>query len=224
MPSPPPAESFRVTTTVPKELLGEAIAALTKLGLNDVAFDLVTDVRTYAKNPPGISTGVIEKWVEDHPTFRALDVVKHFRETGRGNGTAAYPALAILVEKGFLKKLSPGNYARADIKHLAAPKKAAPKPGKHDPQDRREIDHREFVLKLARRNHGRFNTPWLKREFEKDARKASAVSPTLARLLHLKKIKRVGEGEYVLLNKAVTRKKPKPVAPVVSDNVEVADG
>jgi hypothetical protein len=224
MPKPPPTHRFKITCEADVADLGRVMVTLAQIeGLVVTGNELVTEIRTFAKNTPGISTGVIEEWIKDHPTFKAIDVVNHFRERGNGNGHAAYPALALLVEKGILKKLGPGNYARADVKQLAAPK---PKPGRHDSQDRREVDHREFVLKLARKNHGRFNTAWMKNQFVKDDRKPSAVSPTLARLMQLKKIRRVGDSEYVLALKAVTRKSGKSAAAVSATTgvTEVANG
>ena len=50
MPKPPPIEYFMLRAPTPKEMLGEAVAALTKLGLNEVHFDLMTDVPAFAKN------------------------------------------------------------------------------------------------------------------------------------------------------------------------------
>lgn len=86
-----------------------------------------------------------------------------------------------------------------DVVTLALP---APKPhAKHAKTklDRREVSHSSFILRQASRNHGRFNTAWMKKQFEKDGRKWGAVSPTIAPLLKQKLLKRVGEGEYVLM-------------------------
>lgn len=203
MPKPPPIEYFMLRAPTPKPLLGDAVAALTKLGLTEINFDLIADVPAYkSRNNPEISSiEYLRTWIADHPTFRANNAVKHFLADGRTKGNA-YPALSALVNEGVLKKLAPGQYSRADIKHLANPKKKdkeKPKPKEHD------TSHPDFVLRAARRNHGRFNTAWMKRAFERDGRTPAATSPTLSSMLTKKLIKRVGEGEYVL-----AEAKPKP--------------
>jgi fatty acid-binding protein DegV len=50
----------------------------------------------------------------------------------------------------------------------------------------------------------------MKVQFKKDTRNPGNVSPTIAHLLKKKAIKRVGEGEYVLMSKAASPKKAEP--------------
>jgi len=214
MPKPPPVEYFECVCRMPVLTAGPIMAMLTKIeGLDVSAPHLVSEVKAYSRNTavtgsnPEMGTkAFLTEWSKANPTFKASDAVKALRADGRGGGSAAYPALNALVEDGTLKKLSPGQYSRADVKHLPAPKKAK----KNPTPDRREVDHRTFLLRAASRNHGRFNTSWMKAQFEKDERTPGNVSPTIAVLLKKKAIKRVGEGEYVLMQKAASPKKAEP--------------
>lgn len=205
----PPIERFRVTTFVPKELLGEVMAALTRLGLNEVSFDLVADVPSFARNakPEVPNTEFLAAWVAEHPTFKAVEAVRAFEADGRSK-TQTYPAIATLVEKGILTKLGPGEYSRADVKHLPAPKTSTKTPSQSI--NKYAISNGDFILRCARRSHGRTSTTSLRKLFVADKRVSSSISPTLNSLVRAKQIKRVGEGEYVLLAKAAKAKPEKP--------------
>jgi len=213
MPKSPPVEYFEFTCRCPVLTAGPIMAQLSKIeGLDVSAPHLVTEVRSFSRNTaatgsnPEIGTkAFLAEWSKANPTFKANDAVKALRADGRGGGSAAYPALNALVGDGTFKKLSPGQYSRADVKALPAPKKKA-KAAKQT-QVRRDVDHQTFLLRNASRNHGRFNTSWMKAQFEKDKRKAGNVSPTIAALLKKKQIKRVGDSEYVLMSKAAAPKK-----------------
>lgn len=203
MPKEPPVERFRITCEVEPANLGPTVAQLTKLGLSNIHFELVEDVRTFAKrtNHEVSSEALLLEWIKDHPTFKAIEACKHFEANGRTKGST-YPALGVLVEKKVLKKLDQGNYARADVKHLAAPKTK--------PKGRviNEVSHRDFILRTARRNHGRFSAAKIKELFEKEGRNRDSVSTAIDALLKRKLVKRVGDGEYVLLQKTT---QPPPV-------------
>ncbi len=207
MPKPPPVEYFECICRMPVLTAGPIMAQLSKMeGLDVSAPHLVTEIKTFRQNavnthPQVSSRDYLLEWIKDHPTFRAKEAVAHFNADGRSKNSA-YPVLSAAVEEGILKKLGPGEYSRADVKHLPAPKKA-----KKQVQVRRDVDHPTFLLRNASRNHGRFNTSWMKAQFEKDGRKAGNVSPTIAKLMKLKQIKRVGDSEYVLMSKATAPKK-----------------
>jgi predicted transcriptional regulator of viral defense system len=206
MPKPPPEDYFEITYRCSKDQLGEEVAGLIRRGHDEVKYNLVTDVRAYAQRAKsGVNTAeFVAKWVEDHPTFKAIECVTALKEATGAGGTAVYPALSKLVEKGILKKLGEGNYAHAAVKHLAPPK------GKQDKAYQRfEVSHTDFILRIGRRNHGRFAASKVKDAFEKDGRKRASVSTAINTLLQHKQIKRVGEGEYVL---KAAKPKSKPTA------------
>jgi hypothetical protein len=183
---------------------------INKRGLPDVHFNLVTAVKSFTQNatPNGVpSQDFLAEWIKDHPTFKAIEAVNAFRADGRSN-TACYPALAVLVGKGILKKLAPGEYSRTDIKALPAPnrRKAQAKHAKV----RKDVSASDFALRTMRRTHGRMSSLTLKKHFENDGRAASGVGPILNRLTEDKKIKRVGEGIYEVITPK--RKSPKATA------------
>jgi hypothetical protein len=203
MAKPPPEEFFEITVKCPKNLMGDTMSMLTKLGLSDVHFNLVEATKSFTRNanPEVSSIDFLTAWTSEHPTFKAREAVKAFRDDGRGNGSTAYHTLTALVKDGVLKKLDEGRYSRADVKALVAPKKTTKQVQVH-----RDVDHRTFLLRAASRNHGRFSTSWMKAQFEKDGRIPGNVSPTIATLMKKKALKRVGDSEYVLPAKAAPKK------------------
>jgi hypothetical protein len=203
MAKPPPVQTFEINCEVEVHNFGPAMVALAHIeGLVVTGSKLVTTVRSFAKNATGFNTqAFVREWIKEHPTFKAKEVVQAIRATGNGNGLAAYPALKVLVEEGALKKIGEGMYSLPGVKALAAPKQAK--------QARHEVPHSAFILRVASRNHGKFNTTRMKAQFEKDGRNPGTVSPTIASMMTKKQIKRVGEGEYVLLNKAAPKKTDK---------------
>ena len=205
MPKPLPVQRFRISCEVDVANLGPVLVQLAQIAdLTVTGSEVVTDVRTYKQQRKTGHTVKAEdfltEWLADHPTFRALDIIQHFRADGRTDG-AGYTALRTLLEKKLLKKLGPGQYSRADVKHLPAPKK------KTKPKKQHDVPAHAFTLRAASRNHGRFNSHWLKRQFEADGRHPSGTGPVINRLLNDKAIKRVGDGEYVLLQKTKPVKK-----------------
>lgn len=200
--------NLMVNRLTPQQL-GEAIAMLAKIDITDVRPELVTEVRTFKQKPEIKSQDVLVDWIGEklangEVSFGAIEVVNYFKSLGR-TGTTAYPALGALVAKGILRKIGPGMYGMTAVKHLPAPEKKAAK--KVVKMDRHEVSHLDFLLKVARRNHSRFNTAWMKKQFTADKRKWGAVSPAIANLIKLKKVKRVGDGEYILPQEAVPKKK-----------------
>lgn len=195
MPKETPIERFRISIDdVDPALVGPMVAAATKLGCEKVRFELIEDVRSFAKkvNHEVKAEDFIKEWLPEHPTFQAIEAVRHFEANGRSKGSA-YPALAILVEKKILKKLGPGNYARVDVKHIAGPKadkrKVFAKPGT------------DAILSYAKRNHGRFSTAKIVELFDKEGRARGSVYASTDKLLKQKQIKRVGDlgrGQYIL--------------------------
>src|SRR5262245_54164086 len=127
MPKPPPVERFQVTCEVEASQLGGIVAHFTKLGLENIHFELVTDVKTFKQNRKpetetnGTAESILMPWLSEHPTFKAIEAAK-FLEAHGSSQAAVYPLLKKLCGTKTLKSLGGGNYARADIKHLAAPK------------------------------------------------------------------------------------------------------
>jgi hypothetical protein len=216
-----PFDNFKIIVEeVPPEELGPVLALLAKAGLK-ARPELVTNIPSYGQRSTHEvnAEDFLLPWIADHATFRALEAVKHFEANGRSGG-GAYPTLAALVDKKVLKKLSPGNYARADVKHLEPPKKAQrTAKGPKKVFDKRGED---VILSYARRNHGRVHTHKLIEIFEAEGRARNSVYASLDGLMKSKSIKRVGEpgtGHYILLNKA--KAKPPTKAKPSSNGLDI---
>jgi hypothetical protein len=214
MPKPQPYDNFQIIIEeVSPEQLGPYLAICAKAGMK-ARQELVTNIPTYAKRASfDVQTGeLLETWLKDHPTFKAIEVVKFFEAMGRTRGSA-YPALVAAVEKGVLKKLDePGHYSRADIKHIEPPKKTRVAKGPPKKFTRRADD---VVLSFARRNHGRVNTHKLIDLFEAEGRARNSVYACIDGLMKRKQLKRVGSagsGQYMLLASAVKTKPAKQIA------------
>jgi hypothetical protein len=186
---------------VAAEQLGELVAVVTKMGFTQTRHELVTDVISFKTNRQHDvkAEDFLLAWIEEHPTFRARDPVKYFEENGRTAGSC-YTAIKILAEKKALKKLGDGNYARAGIKAIAAPKVE---------RDHHEVDHREFILRYGRQHQGKMTRVKLMAHFEAHGRKPVSVGGALNWLAKYKMIKLLGDGEYMLTAKG-SAKPPGP--------------
>jgi hypothetical protein len=206
MPKAPPLEYFEVTLRCPKEALGEVVGDLSRRGLTDVSFNLISAVATYKTNKPHDHRDIkaedfLADWIKDHPTFRAKEAVKIFRADGRTDG-ACYTALRVMSGDGRLKKLGEGMYSLPGVKALPKPKA---KPAKHT-KVFHDVSASDFTLRLMSRNHGKISVPTLRGHFEKAGRVPTGVGPVLRKLVVTKKIKSLGDGLYELAPKKTERK------------------
>jgi hypothetical protein len=203
--------------------VGAFITQLTLMGAQRLTYEVITDVITYKnKNKHDVNAAdFIGAWTKEHPTFTQKEVLQYFKDSGR-NASAAYYGLKQLLDRRIVKKLDDnGNYTRSDVRHIEPPKKVSKSVGRY------EVANSEFILRFARRNHGRFNTTKLRGLFEADGRTPSAVSPAINDLIEKKLVKRVGEagsGQYVLLVKAAKPKKAAPRKRVLAPRVAPTNG
>src|SRR6267378_4217383 len=119
-------DRFRIHAETSKEQMGDVLAELTKMGLANIGYELVTDVLTFrSKNGPRkvhevTGDDFARAFVQENASFAAIQLVNHFKANDRTDGMA-YKAIHNLVQEGAIKKLSPGNYQRAGVKALPAP-------------------------------------------------------------------------------------------------------
>lgn len=203
-------DRFRIICEADVVEMGALLAQLTRMGLQNIGFELITDVRSFRQNERAkhetSAEEALTEYVNEHPTFQVNEAIKHFEALGRTAG-AIYTAARLLVEKGTLKKLSPGNYQRADVKALAAPK---PKKAQEAPK-RFEITGADAIWRFVKTRKS-FTTKQLRALFKDQGRNEASVSPILHEMLNEKRIKHTGEpnsGEYLVLKKAM---KTKPIA------------
>ena len=220
MPKPPPVEYFECVCRMPVLTAGPIMAMLTKIeGLDVSAPHLVSEVKAYSRNTavtgsnPEIGTkAFLAEWSKANPTFKASDAVKALRADNSGNGSAAYPALNALVVDGTFKKLAPGQYSRADVKHLPAPKKAKKVKAAKAKKKQNDISNAEFIRRAMSRAHGRMSSAAMKKLFEGDKRAPTGVGPTITKMREDGTIKKVpgSDGMYELI-------KPKGNGAVAAD-------
>src|SRR4051812_13278788 len=127
-------DRFRIMCEAKDVEMGPIIAQLSRMGLTNVHFELITDVPMFNKKIQHEvkAEDFLRAWIENHPTFATKEAIGAFREAGRTDGSG-HTALRMLVEKKVLKKLAGPNYSRSDVKAIAAGKhttKAKAKPAK----------------------------------------------------------------------------------------------
>jgi hypothetical protein len=199
-------DRYRIHADTSLEEMGVVLAALTRMGLQNIGYELITDVRAFGHNKTHETSAEYEvtEYIKDHPTFTIADVVAHLKSQGRSAG-AAYTAVRVMVQKKSLVKLSPGNYQRADVKAIAAPKPAKTAPGNGHARTVFSITGKDSIWRQIR-NRKKFTSQELTVLFRAQGRNPNSVSPLLTAMVVAKQIKQTGVGEYVVLKKAVTVK------------------
>jgi hypothetical protein len=212
----PPVLRFMLSYPINAVDLGPRVAQLAREGITDVRFEVIEDIKTYGKKVQHEVSAIdyLAAWVADHPTFTTSEVGQHFEAGGRSK-TGIYAALAGLIDRKVVKKIDAQHYSRADIKHLAPPKKEKAKDPKSH-QNRYEVTNTDFILRNARRGHGRIVSSRIKDLFEKDGRNRSSVNPALSDMVEKGLLKRVEEGVYELAEKAKPKVKVNDVKTAVT--------
>jgi hypothetical protein len=119
-------DRFRIICEADATLMGQLLAHMTRMGVKDISYELLTDVRTFRNNGPRKVHDVTAKqlvlnYLAEHPTFAIGNLMTVFKAAGRP-ASAAYGAVHVLVDDKVLNKLGGGNYQRADVKALTATK------------------------------------------------------------------------------------------------------
>jgi Fe2+ or Zn2+ uptake regulation protein len=217
-------DRFRIIAEAAASEMGPIIAQLSRMGLTNISFELITDVVNFKQNVKHdvTATDFLAGWIAEHPTFSQKDVSKMFKENNRTSG-AAYYAMRQLSEARVIRKLDDnGNYSRADVKHIEAPKEKAAKPAKEQkPEPKRvmhAVDHREFILRYMRSHGGRTSAAKLRDYFSKHNRKTTSIGGALNWLVQQKSVKLLGDGEYLLLAKGGAKSAPAPAKPKPNGN------
>lgn len=212
--------------------MGPLLAQLTRMGLENIGYELITDVRRFHQNGERKvheTTGneLAKAFAQENPTFQINDLVKHFAQADR-NGPAAYTAVRHLVEERFLTKLSPGNYQRSDVKAIAAPEPEK-KPGR-GAVPRHEITNDTLVLK-AIRGRKKITARELSAMLFSHGRSKKSASPITSRLVKQKLLKLIEPGVFEVVQKKTpiakklpakkpTRARPKRERPPIAKIAE----
>ncbi len=207
-------ERFVIHAETSKDHMGHVLAELTKMGLQNVGYELVTDIVTFKNNGPRklhevTGNDFAREFVQENASFAAIQLVNHFKANDRTDGMA-YKALRALVQEGAVKKLSPGNYQRAGVKALPAPKKETP--GRGGSRNVYEIGNKNVILKRIK-GRATFTLKELRDHFENIRRNPKSVSPIATKLAQAKVITLIEPGTYAWgkVKKKKVAKKTRPV-------------
>jgi len=211
--------------------MGHILAELTKLGLSNIGYELITDIVTFKKNgprktaEPATTTAAeeIAEYIKEHPTFKIGDIVAFFKTMGRARG-AAYEGVKALVKKKILVRLSPHNYQRADVKALAPPAPKAIGKKRRGQVAPYGISNKDLILKRIK-GRAKFTTKELRDHFTNMRRNPVSISPIVDNLLKAKVITRIESGTYAwgkVKKKNVAKKTPVAVRKKRDDVAEAS--
>lgn len=203
-------DRFRITADVEATALGPLLAQLAKIGLQNVGYELVTDVVMFNKNGPRVlhpTTGdeFAREWLKEHPTFRAVELIHHFQAAGRTNGSG-YTAIRNLVASGEIIKVSVGNYTRSDIKAIAPPAKKAAAPEKarragRGQTPRYDVRNLDLIMKFIQPK-SRVTVAEVGALLVKEGRNKKSASPIISKLATAKVLKQIEPGTYAVMKRA----------------------
>lgn len=189
-------ERYMIHVEASKDDMGHVVAEAIKRGLTNIGYELITDVETFRKNgtrkPRGVTGNEFARaFLKDNASFAAIQLVNHFKANDLTDGMA-YKAMHDLVKSGELKKLGPGNYQRAGVKALPAPK--GKRPATHV-GPRHEIGNKEVILKRIK-GRARFTLAELRGYFSNTGRNPKSISPIVSKLFQAKLVTQLESGVY----------------------------
>lgn len=193
---PETTDRFRIFAETSSEAMGPLLAQLTRMGLENIGYELITDIRRFNRNErKAHEAGLVEfatLWVKDHPTFKASELARHFAEHDRPR-SSSYSALRDLVKNGSIIKLSPGFYKRADVKAIAPPKGGpAPKRGQ---VGRYKTTNDSLILReLRKRKH--VTVLQMRAMLDAEGRNGKSASPIISRFAKAGLLKQTEPGAY----------------------------
>jgi hypothetical protein len=203
------------------EQMGFAIAALTRLGIENIQHRLITDELRYKNRRVHevAATEFAAEFIKQNARFKIAELAAHFKNAGRA-ASGAYGAAKKLLQTRVVAK-DGDEYVRVEA--LPAPKgkpaKAAKSGrGQHGPYD---VPNRELIAK-AIRGRKTFTLKMLRELFVRHKRPEKSISPILTKMSENKFIKQVGAGEYTVLPKS--KPKPKSIKNKVASTSAVING
>src|SRR5882672_8716363 len=101
--APATEERFRIHAEASKDNMGHILAELTKLGLANIGYELVTDIVTFRKNGPRklhevTGNDFARAFIKENASFAAIELVNHFKANDRTN-VSAYKAIRYLLDE-----------------------------------------------------------------------------------------------------------------------------
>jgi hypothetical protein len=207
-------ERFRISAETSKDAMGHILAELTKMGLQNIGYELITDIVTFRQNgqrKPHNVTGdnFAREFIQQHEGFTTSELVDHFKKNERTPGSA-YTSIRNLITQREIQRLSPGQYQRIEkLLALPAPSKANGKAKHRSKKARYEITNRDVILKRIK-GRARFTVKELQDHFTNTRRNPKSVSAVIDKLLRDKAITRIESGVYAWSKSAAKVKSRTP--------------
>lgn len=196
------SDYFKVFFDIDVNALGAVVAVLTKMGLPNVGYELVTEIRSFGTNRKYAETGIVTalRTMMDGAPHAAKDMREAFRAAGRDTNSVP-SVISSMVEKGLAKKTGPGTYrlTAAGVKRAiktqqpdqdSAPALALPKPQQQSDKTAGEVI--EQLLSDGKPH----DLAEMRKLFESLGRQASSVSGQISIMIGEKTITRVSSGVY----------------------------
>lgn len=202
-------DRFRIFAETSSEAMGPLLAQLTRMGLENIGYELVTDVHRFAQNGERKvhnTTGdeFAKTYIADHPTFRARDLIQYFRDADRTEGSG-YTSIRNFVKKKIIKKLSPGNYQRSDVKAISPP--SAPAKKTRGSAIRYDTPNDGLILKfIKRRKH--VTVVEAGAMLKEEGRNAHSASPIISRFAKAGLLKQTEPGSYDVVQSRIGKRFP----------------
>jgi hypothetical protein len=211
---PETIDRYRIFAETSMEQMGFVLAAMTKMGLQNISYELITDVNRFKTKERKVHEVSAEEFaaafVKENARFKSSDLVAHFKAAGR-EPSSAYYGLKKLTDANVVRKSVGGEFVRVEA--LAPPKSPPDKHAAADaPRKTFEMTGKDAIWRHVKNRKG-FTTKELGVLFRAQGRQEKSVSPLLTALAAEKKIKNVGEGSYVVLKpkpKPTVKKRPPP--------------
>lgn len=198
-------DRFRIFAETSSEAMGPLLAQLTRMGLENIGYELITDVATFKDRKRVVhdvnARDFASQWIETHPTFTMKELQAYFKANDRAATTANY-AVGQMVDDKIVVRLGVGNYRRADVQALAGPKSegnvrtrvrgAVPK---------YDVPNFDVILKMMR-NRKTITVASARELLIQEGRNGKSASPIISRMSSSGLLKQLAPGEYEVLDAA----------------------
>jgi hypothetical protein len=193
-------DRYQIFAETSIEQMGFVLAALTKMGLENIGYKLITDVHQFnsRKVHDVNATEFAAEFVKENPRFKSSELVGHFKAAGR-EPSGAYYAIKKLTESNIIRK-NGDEFVRVEA--LAAPEKPA-KTRPANPVHRFEVKNKDLIA-AAIKGRKQFTMADLRAVFASEGRNDKSISPILTGMLKATQIKVVSPGHYMVLAKGTT--------------------
>lgn len=199
---PETIDRYRIFAETSMEQMGFVLAALTKMGLGNISYELITDVNRFKNKERKVHEVSAEDFaaafVKQNARFKSSDMVAHFKAAGR-EASSAYYGIKKLTDANVVRKSVGGEFVRVEA--LPAPVKTRPA----NPVHRFGVLNKD-VIANAIKARKQFTMRDLKEVFAKEGRNDKSISPILTGMVAAKQIKIVSPGHYLVLAKPVKKK------------------